>query len=417
MDLEHCTLPTSSKISPPSPPDTEPSSTRSISSQLPISSFCMISPPETRFTGLSYSTRDNQGLPTVFDVESGNPLQRHPDLWFEDGSVICRAKILSSASTNLSLLAIQSSSGTSVIQSSLLHGPTSGTSSARIPIIFLHDTADDVGNLLTALYDGPNFRNNDQDDFRVVSGILRLATKYIVDSLRSKALAHLNIVWPSKLKAWDAREDLARAYELETGGSRLYPHPFQVINLAREVDAPSLLPAAFYDISRYQFTQIFEPVEDDVLYHSPLPSLSAADMQRMCLGKEAAQHTITSLIQAMGSGQYIRQPQQHLSHSSHVRRSSSGGICVSAAACRKDFSELVDLATQHYLFDRERGCCDPLYVAEELGQLKSAEFSECKACAKSLESWAAKEREKMWKLIPVWFRLDSASDISPRVVS
>jgi hypothetical protein len=70
----------------------------------------------------------------------------------------------------------------------------------------------------------------------------------------------------------------------------------------------------------------------------------------------------------------------------------------------------VDLATQHYLFDRERGCGDPLYVAEELGQLKSAELcvSECKPCARSLEAWATKERGKIWKLIPTWFRLEAA---------
>lgn len=127
-----------------------------------------------------------------------------------------------------------------------------------------------------------------------------------------------------------------------------------------------------------------------------------ADMQRLCLGKEAMQQTITSLIQSMGTGNYIRQ--QSIAHS-HFRKAPSSGVCLSAAACRKDFMELVDLATQHYLFDREKGCGDPLYVAEELGQLKSAEFSECKACAKSLESWAAREREKMWKMVPHWFRL------------
>ena len=132
-------------------------------------------------------------------------------------------------------------------------------------------------------------------------------------------------------------------------------------------------------------------------------------MQKLALGKEASQHAITTLIQSMGRGQYHQPiPQHHsISHTIHsaapLRKS-----CTSAAACRKDFSELVDLATQHYLFDRERGCGDPLYVAEELGQLKSAELSgsECKACAKSLETWAAKEREKIWELIPVWFRLE-----------
>lgn len=187
-----------------------------------------------------------------------------------------------------------------------------------------------------------------------------------------------------------------------------------VINLAREVDAPSLLPSAFYDLSRYSYSQIFEPTEEDSpLYTpttSPYSSLCMADVQRLSLGKESAQHVITSLIQAMGSSQYVRHHHQsHASHMTHIRKPSAGGICVSAAACRKDFSELVDLATQHYLFDRERGFCDPLYVAEELGQLKSAEFSECKACARSLEVWALREREKVWKLVPMWFRLESVA--------
>lgn len=171
-----------------------------------------------------------------------------------------------------------------------------------------------------------------------------------------------------------------------------------MINLAREIDAPSLLPSAFYDISRLSFEKIFETNNDESL---SLVRLSMADMQRLCLGKEAMQHTITTLIRNMGVGNYIR---QHSTAHSHFRKASS--MCLSAAACRKDFMELVDLATQHYLFDRERGHGDPLYVAEELGQLKSAEFSECKACAKLLESWATREREKIWKMIPHWFRLD-----------
>ena len=180
-----------------------------------------------------------------------------------------------------------------------------------------------------------------------------------------------------------------------------------MINLAQEVDAPSLLPAAFYDLSRRPYTQIFEPHEDDPFYQQPetAQSLSIKDLQRLSLGKETIQQAITSLIQAMGHGQYVRQGQHHATQTLN-RRHSPSGVCISAATCRKDFSELVELATQHYLFDRERGCYDPLYVAEELGQLKSAEFSECIACARSLEAWAARERERLWKLIPQWFRLD-----------
>lgn len=60
-----------------------------------------------------------------------------------------------------------------------------------------------------------------------MSGILRLATKYLIDSLRTKALAHLHIAWPLNLKAWDAREDVVRNYEADgfSDGHR-YPHPF-----------------------------------------------------------------------------------------------------------------------------------------------------------------------------------------------
>ncbi|CAA7265121.1 unnamed protein product [Cyclocybe aegerita] len=376
-------------------------------------------PPETKFANLSCHPKDDQGRAALIDAETGVEVQRHADLWFDDGSVICRAEDTLFC-VHMSQLARHSlvfhdmfmlpQPEASRLESSML---VHEGKSRRIPVVYLYDTAEDVGNLLTALYDGPSFGNNDEDDFRVVSGILRLSTKYLVDSLRAKAIAHLSIAWPADLKAWDAREDLVRSYDSEGGSSSRgvsrYPHPFEVISLAREVNAPSLLPSAFYDLSRHSFTQIYEPNEDDSLYrpYTP-PPLSAADIQRLALGKEASQHTITTLIQSMGSGQYIRSNQQHTTNS-HFRKTSSGGICVSAAACRKDFTELVDLATQHYLFDRERGCYDPLYVAEELGQLKSAEFSECKACAKSLESWAAREREKMWKMIPLWFRLETGS--------
>ncbi|KAJ6607518.1 hypothetical protein B0H10DRAFT_1817981 [Mycena sp. CBHHK59/15] len=383
------------------------------------------SPVEARLANFGYIRSGSTII--VIDPETGQELHQHPDLWFPDGSVICQAERtlfrvhISQLSRHSALFRDiftlpQPSRPVSLSSFDTLEDSRVMLDCENCPVVFLHDKAEDVASLLAALYDGPNFGNNDREDFRVVSGILRLSTKYIVDSLRAKALAHICLAWPSTLKGWDAREDVARSFEMETStsGGHFYPSPLAVINLAREVDAPSLLPAAFYDLCRYSYTQIYEPTEDEPLYHPvPFPSLLPLDMQRLSLGKEAAQHTITSLIQTMGHAQtHIRHAQTH----THVRKSSSGGVCVSAAACRKDFSELVDLATQHYLFDRERGCCDPLYCAEELGQLKSAEFSECKACARSLEAWAAREREKMWKTVPLWFRLESPPEGSPRAL-
>ncbi|KAH9941475.1 hypothetical protein B0H21DRAFT_780133 [Amylocystis lapponica] len=339
------------------------------------------------------------------------PVLRSADLWFSDGSVILRAEH-TLFRVHMSQLARKSILFRDMFSLPQPSGPLLGSDDSVLdgcPVVQLHDSAEDLNNLLQALYDGPNFGKNDRSDFCVVSGILRLSSKYFVDSLRTKALEHLCDAWPSTLKGWDAREDNARTYEIQhaTHRGHLYPSPIAVINLAREIDAPELLSSAFYDLSRYHYTQIFEPSEDEPLSAAPSANtLTPSDVQRLVLGKEASHHIVTTLIQSMASGSY-REPKALPSCSPH-RRKGSAQLCVSPAACRKDFAELVDLATQHYLVDRERGCADPLYVAEELGQLKSAEFSECSACARSLEAWAARERERIWKLIPSWFRLDSS---------
>lgn len=84
-----------------------------------------------------------------------------------------------------------------------------------------------------------NFTNNSREDFAVVSGVLRLSSKYLIEeSVRTKALAHVYAAWPTSLKGWDAREDLARIYELETGNPRgqRYPHP--IVSTPNNISLP-----------------------------------------------------------------------------------------------------------------------------------------------------------------------------------
>ena len=104
--------------------------------------------------------------------------------------------------------------------------------------------------------------------------------------------------------------------------------------------------------------------------------LSPADFRRLVLGKEAASLHIRALIRALGA---IRAAGHSHSHSlsgghSHPAAHMRPLLCMTPAACRKDFVELADLAAQHYIFDRHYGSADPLYVAEEVGQQKSAEL-------------------------------------------
>ncbi|KAI0373891.1 hypothetical protein BV20DRAFT_1012809 [Pilatotrama ljubarskyi] len=343
---------------------------------------------------------------------------KHPVFWFSDGSLVLRAQS-SLFRVHISQLCRKSTFFRDLFSLPQPAHPaeTEGERMEGCPVLDLHDTPEDVANMVKVIYDGPHFTNNDRDDFVAVSGFLRMASKYLMEeAIRMKALEHLRLAWPSTLKGWDAREDVARAHELETGllrGHR-FPSPIAVINLAREIGADDLLPAAFYDLSRYSYAQIYEPHPGDPLHPDSSPSgsslshaLSPADMQRLALGKETAQHAITALIQNMeyASPEPQRQHPRIHRHSRSRSATRSATLCVTPAACRKDLCELVELAKQHYLMDRERGCADPLYVAEELGQLKSAEFSDCAACATDLEAWAARERERLWKAIPDWFRL------------
>ena len=83
------------------------------------------------------------------------------------------------------------------------------------------------------------FGDNGREDFRAVAGILRLANKYEIDKLRRQALDHLSIAWPTTLKNWDAREDLVRMYELESGMQQGFRYPSPVVRTS-----PSLIAFA-----------------------------------------------------------------------------------------------------------------------------------------------------------------------------
>ncbi|KAI0045721.1 hypothetical protein FA95DRAFT_1560919 [Auriscalpium vulgare] len=363
-------------------------------------------------------------LPLSLETEPPT-LVRHPDLWFTDGSVVLQAEsmLFRVHMSQLSRRSVIFHDMFSLPQPEVVttHATRAPETYDGCPLLLLYDTSDDLANLLIAIYDGPTFGKNDYEDFAVVSGILRLSTKYVMDSLRSKALEHLSEAWPATLPGWDAREDRARSYEYEcpTDNSYLYPSPIAVINLAREINAPALFISAFYDLSRYTYAQIFELSDDASARFRPasLPTgprlppamlaLSTGDMQRLALGKEAASLAVNAVIHGMGRGPHAHARKGSFSLYPHAAAPPNAAVCTTPGACRRDFAELVALATQHYVCDRERGCADPLYVAEELGALKSAELSECRACARALEVWAAKERERMWKMIPLWFRLDS----------
>jgi hypothetical protein len=121
-------------------------------------------------THFHYGERDESGHVRVFDAQSGTELKRHDDLWFYDGSLVCRAENVLFR-VHMSLLARQSvcfedmlaipqpeedlDEKTGFDLSQEKDWRAGSKPKGRIPIIVLHDSAEDVENLLRALIDGP----------------------------------------------------------------------------------------------------------------------------------------------------------------------------------------------------------------------------------------------------------------------
>ncbi|KAF7353906.1 BTB domain-containing protein [Mycena venus] len=115
-------------------------------------------------------------------------------------------------------------------------------------------------------------------DFDVVVGCLRLSHKYGVEYLRRRALVHFSSRFPTTLPQFDrylyGREDGPKEYSWrfpESRNSRI-----RAILVAREVDAPWILPMAFY-ILAVNFERLGFAIFNGAIYNGVDIWLSAED--------------------------------------------------------------------------------------------------------------------------------------------
>jgi hypothetical protein len=88
-------------------------------------------------------------------------------------------------------------------------------------------------------------------DFPFLASVLRLSCKYFICIPRRQCLERLQAYFPTTLADWDRRERMALAPDGHYDPRHEIPSPIHVINLARELNVGSVLPAAFYDLARY----------------------------------------------------------------------------------------------------------------------------------------------------------------------
>jgi hypothetical protein len=105
------------------------------------------------------------------------------------------------------------------------------------------------------------YRHLDPNTPSSVRHVLALANKYELDHLRNRIVAHLESDWPQSLWEWDQLEGQIHLMSMTWGEKHIcdtmprflddyLPEPASAIRLAREHDIPTILPAAFYHLSR-----------------------------------------------------------------------------------------------------------------------------------------------------------------------
>ncbi|KAJ7644015.1 hypothetical protein FB45DRAFT_285843 [Roridomyces roridus] len=105
------------------------------------------------------------------------------------------------------------------------------------PAIQMDDSAADLASFLNAIHGCErSFQITCKQEFLTLVGVLRIATKYKADGLRQRALHPLQRIYPKSLAQWD---------DIYEGNSMIWHlDPVLVTNLARELEALSILPAA-----------------------------------------------------------------------------------------------------------------------------------------------------------------------------
>ncbi|EIN08683.1 hypothetical protein PUNSTDRAFT_144161 [Punctularia strigosozonata HHB-11173 SS5] len=199
--------------------------------------------------------------------------RHYEDLWFEDRNVILEAGGV------VFRLYRGILARNSPIWADLFAVPqplADAESYDECPIVHLHDDVDDLRYFLHAINDVSFYRSDIATPYPVVAGILRLASKYAVSFLRERCIAHLSLSYPSSLSDWKVRER-----QQDRAVTDIPAHA--IVNLAREVNALSLLPTALYCYCAA--TSLEDIVNGQMLADGTVATVNDRDRRSCILGR------------------------------------------------------------------------------------------------------------------------------------
>ncbi|KAJ6500864.1 hypothetical protein C8R45DRAFT_863701 [Mycena sanguinolenta] len=318
---------------------------------------------------------------------------RVQDLWFDDGNLIIQAGN-SQYRVYRGILAKHSPIFQDVFS---FPQPPDSELVDGCPVVRLTDAEEEVTSFLNAIFNPTFFRPfPSSTEFSIIVGCLRLSHKYEVDYLRRRALIHLSSVYRTKLSEVDTMgllelEDYSDDSEPLPSPSEIYSWSFyacpkarvsiSAIRLAREIDAPWILPYAFYNLTTCYYHYSRRLDGDPPLHDIPLNLLSAQDQQSFASGH--CKQLVSSVVDIL----------RFLYHPLNIDGCTSPHECV-AERLRTMERNRKNLQTNAAL---------PLEVWE-LDDWKSLE-NLCPACFLALRKTHADARQAFWDGLPEMYDL------------
>ncbi|KAF8890109.1 hypothetical protein BD779DRAFT_1671469 [Infundibulicybe gibba] len=200
---------------------------------------------------------------------------QHPKLWFHDGSIILRVDTCLFR-VHQTVLAAHSEVFADLF---LIPQPPGEYKMDGCHLVELHDNSDDFADLLNGIYDPSHFQslspNADLDtvlDF--VAGILRLSTKYAIESLRKKCIQILISKFPTTFHDYTIK--CATNTERYKSSAVM-----RAINLAHELTVSEVLPYAYYCCARMSIHRLLKHSPKDVSWQTKALCLAARERIRL----------------------------------------------------------------------------------------------------------------------------------------
>ncbi|KAJ7611820.1 hypothetical protein FB45DRAFT_1037458 [Roridomyces roridus] len=236
--------------------------------------------------------------------------RRIPELWFEDGNIIIEAGNIQFR-VHRGILAACSAVFKDMLS---FPQPVDAELVEGCPVVHLTDAPAEVTVFLKAIFLPDYFMPFPaRTKYSIVQGCLRLSHKYGVEHLRLRALVHFSSRFRTTLSQWDKAEYPYDADPLDSASrpqsdiiswdawlSQEVSTMFSCIQLAREVDAPWVLPVAFHVLSgclAWDKTMSVTEVLRGTTFNRVSTSLSPQDQESFLPGhiRQIRNHTASIL--------------------------------------------------------------------------------------------------------------------------